>query len=332
MVRKINFGLGEGIILEHNTKIKIIDYLYSQIDASKHRFVILNNINKLKFLQNNEHYISPNFRGYNYFLIMIIIDNKKYCVAIDRKKLSYHRNQLDMNSINIVQINMNIPDTFYQGSIFDGKLIQSNNDYIFLVQDCFYLTGNNLLTMEMLEKINYLDNIFKMHFNKNINYCNNFNFKLNKLYTYYELTELIKIIMPEVKMPNNGITFFPKLSGINVVHIENKIDKTNNINITNNSEKIDNQSYNMISNFTEFLKSRTYSYEIGKTKQFYLTRTLIPDVYDISEQEDSIKLGIAHIPNLKISQYCEDNIKDKPEKFNCILCNKFKKWIPLTKK
>ena len=160
-----------------------------------------------------------------------------------------------------------------------------------------------------------------------MNYCNNFSFRLNKLYEYSELSELIFNVLPTLKIPNNGITFFPKLSGINVIHIEKKMEKPV---INNTIEKIDNKSYHIIYNFTDFLKNRSYSYENNeKTKQLYLTRTLIPDVYDLSEKENTTKIGIAHIPNLKISQYCNDNIKDKPLKFNCIMCNRFKKWIPI---
>ena len=60
-----------------------------------------------------------------------------------------------------------------------------------------------------------------------------------------------------------------------------------------------------------------------------LSRTIIHDVYDISENENGDKEGIALIPNLKTSQLCDDIINDKPVKFNCIFSMKFKKWIPL---
>jgi hypothetical protein len=61
----------------------------------------------------------------------------------------------------------------------------------------------------------------------------------------------------------------------------------------------------------------------------WLSRTIVPDVYDIFEKEDGDKLGIALIPNLKTSHMCDDLIKDKMVKFNCCYSNKFKKWIPL---
>jgi hypothetical protein len=260
---------------------------------------------------------------------MITIDNIKYCVAIDRKKLSYHKEQIDIKNISVIQINPTISDTFYQGTIFDGKLIKNNNDYIFLIQDCFYLMGNKILDMEMKQKINHLDNIFKVHFTKSSKYCANFNFKLNKLYEYSELKDFVYNILPTLSIPVNGITFFPKFSGINIVHIEKKNDKVT-INNTNSIPKIDSPSYHIIHEFVSFLKNRNYSYETGKIKELWLTRTQIPDVYDVSENDNSDKIGIAHIPNLKISHYCDNNIKDKPIKFKCVYCNKFKKWIPIT--
>ena len=123
MHKKIVFGSGDAIITDNETKFKVIEYLYSKIDLSKFRYIMLNNIQKLKFLQENEHYVLPNFRGYNYLLIMLTINNKYYCVVIDRKKLSYHKSQLDMKTLNVIQINLKTTDAMFKGSIFDGKLI-----------------------------------------------------------------------------------------------------------------------------------------------------------------------------------------------------------------
>lgn len=328
MLKKITFGNGEGHLIDFDTKIKIIDYLYSNLDLSKYRYIILNNIQKLKYLHDNEHYVSPNFRGYNYLLIMLTINCNQYCVAIDRKKLSYHKSQLDMQNIKLIKINLKTTDIIYNGTIFDGKIIQTNGEHIFLIQDCFYLMGKKMLEMEMSEKICQLDNIIKTHFKKEKQiYCTNFEFKLNKICKYDELKLMIENLS-KLLISTNGLIFYPKFSGINVLHIEKKIDKVN-INTTNN-EVIEQKSYHIINDFVNFLKSRIYSYETnGKTKVFWLSRTIIPDVYDISEKENGDKESIAAIPNLKISQLCDDIIKETPVKFNCIYSDKFKKWIPL---
>jgi hypothetical protein len=319
--KKIIFGNTDAIITNNEIKTTVINYLYLKLDLSKYRYNILNTIQKLNFLQDNEHYVSPNFKGYNYLLIMMKINDENMCFAIDRKKLSYHKNQLDIKNINIIQISLTVSDTIYMGTIFDGKLIQNKNENIFLIQDCFYLMGNKILEMEMIPKMTHVDSCLKNHFTKP--YCLNFEFKINKLYKYNELENLISNLS-KLSIQTNGIIFYPKFSGINILYIDKKIDKV---------DIIEQKIYNIQDNFVEFLKSRVYSYEYnGKTTSMWLTRTTIPDVYNIHEKENSIKLGIALIPNLRISHLCDEIIKDKPIEFNCIYSTKFKKWIPLHKK
>ena len=328
MNKKIVIGNSEGLLVDYDTKQKAIDWLYSKLDLQNYRYNILNNISKLKFLQDKEHYVSPNFKGYNYLLMMLKINDKNLCLAIDRKKLSYHKNQLDMKTIQIIQINVNTNDVMFHGTIYDGKIIKSNNQYVYLIQDCFYLMGNKILDLNMNEKMNRLDLNLKNNFKKDkISYCNNFEFKLNKLYNYNELEELINNLS-SLSVETNGLLFYPKMSGINVLYLDKKPDKVEID--SKNCEIIEQKTYDIIHNFVDFLKSRKYSYESnGKNKNLWLSRTIIPDVYDLTESESSEKIGIALIPNLKISQMCDDIIKDKPIKFNCIYSNKFKKWIPL---
>ncbi len=336
MSKKISFGSGESfLIYDVPTKQKILDYLYSNLNLSKHRFIMLNNVSKLEQLRDSEHYVSPSFKGFNYFLIFMNLEDskndmkpRKYCVAIDRRKLSYHKDQIDIKSVFMVKTIVKVSDAIFNGTIFDGKLIESSNKFIFLIQDCFYLMGKKLLDMEMSQKMGHLDNIMKMHFSES-NICDNFVFKLNKLYTYNDLKELIEKLIPSCSIPTQGLVFYPKYSGISIIHIEKKIDKVDIE--TNQQPAIESKTYDMIYNFVEYIKTRTYSYEKGsKTRKYWLSKSNIPDVYNISEKEDSERLGIAHIPNLKISHLCDDEVKeDKPCRFNCVYHTKFKKWVPV---
>lgn len=326
MHKKFTLGNGEAFLADFDTKTKIIDWLYSNLDLSKHRYVILNNTMKLKFLQETPHYVSPNFKGFNYLILFLTLNDKKYCVAIDRRKLSYHKNQLDMKTIQVIMVNVKTSDSIFRGTIFDGKLIQTNNEYIFLIQDSFLLMGTSMLDMKMDIKMNHIDTIMKTHFKKDKEkYCRNFEFKLNKLYNYDELENMITNL-PTMPFSTMGIIFYPPTSGITVLHMEKKIEK---VEFSSTTTNIEQKTYDIINNFVDFLKSRTYSYETGKNSIMWLSRTIVPDVYDIFEKEDGDKLGIALIPNLKTSHMCDDLIKDKMIKFNCCYSNKFKKWIPL---
>lgn len=326
----IKFGSSDVQLIKD--KNNIIDFLYSKIDLSKYRYNILNHLDKLKFLQENIHFVSPNYNGFNYLIIFMKLNNENVCVAIDRKKLSYHKNQLDMNVLQILKLDMKTNDTLYNGTIFDGKLVNNNNKYIFLIQDCFYMMGNKLLNMNMKDKMTHLNSIINNNFKDN--YSKNITFKINKLYNYDDIESLVNK-MDTLEYKSYGLIFFPQVSGITTLHIEKK-ETNNNTKETNNTKQItinnrdniEQKTYNIITNFVNFLKNRIYSYEEnGKTKILTLSKTEITDVYDIFDNTE--KLGIALIPNLRISHMCSELITDKPIKFKCIYCNKFKKWIPL---
>ena len=330
MSKKISFGSDEGYLLtDFSIKQKIVDYLYSSLNLSKHRFVMLNNVKKLEFLKDNEHYIAPSFKGFNYFLIFMTIDGKKYCVAIDRRKLSYHKDQLDLKFVFMVKVIAKVSENIFSGTIFDGKLIESNDKYVFLLQDCFFLMGKKMIDLEMEQKMGHLDNILKIHFSEP-NICSNFSFKLNKLWKYENVENLIRNVIPNCNISCQGLVFYPKYSGISIIHIEKKQEKL--VIESNQTQVIESKTYDLIYNFVDYLKTRTYPYEKGvKTRKFWLSKSNIPDVYNISEKENSERIDIAHIPNIKISHMCSEKIdENKPCKFNCVYHTKFKKWIPIS--
>jgi hypothetical protein len=330
MSKKISFGSDEGYLLtDLSIKQRIVDYLYTSLNLSKHRFIMLNNIKKLEFLKDNEHFVSPSFKGFNYFLIFMMLDGKKYCVAIDRRKLSYHKDQLDIKFVFMVKVIAKVSENIFSGTIFDGKLIESNNKYVFLLQDCFFLMGKKIIDLDMEQKMSHLDNILKIHFSEP-NICSNFTFKLNKLCKYQEIENLITNVIPNCNIVSQGLVFYPKFSGISIIHIEKKQEKLEIE--TNQTQVIESKTYDLIYNFVDYLKTRTYPYEKGaKIRKFWLSKSNIPDVYNISEKENGERIDIAHIPNIKISHMCSEKIdENKPCKFNCVYHTKFKKWIPVS--
>jgi len=63
MGKKIILGKSDAFLISENeVKSKVIDYLYNTLNLSKYRYVMLNNIQKLEFLKENEHYVSPNYK------------------------------------------------------------------------------------------------------------------------------------------------------------------------------------------------------------------------------------------------------------------------------
>jgi len=333
------FGTSDAIIINDlDLKNKIIDFIFSSIDLSNYRYNMLSNIQRLQFLKDNEHYVTPNFMGYNYLLLFLTIDGNKYCVAVDKQRLSYHKDQVFVKKVNMYKLLINASSSVFKGTIFDCKLINYSTNvdnktiykYFMLITDCFYLEGSKLIDMEMSQKVSHIDSVIKHQFT-NGSKCKNFVFKINKLNTYDELKNLTEKVIPSCNIKCQGLVFYPKYSGINVVFLDKRQDKVSISSSNNVNNTIESKSYDLIINMTKYLKCREYSYESsGKSKQLWLINTDIPDVYDVHEDVDKEKLGIAHIPNLKISHMCNEQIKDVPVKFNCRFDNSFKKWIPIS--
>ena len=326
MGKTITFGSNTGILItDRDDKKNIIDYLFNTLDLSKYRYNILNNLQRLKFLKQNKHYVSPNFRGYNYLIIFKKINGKKYAVAIDRRKLKYKREQIDINKVFIVSLKINPSQSIFRGTIFDGKLINIKKNYVFLIQDCYHLMGNNFISTELKQKMQLLDDLLNNQFSAP---HKNFTFKINKLYNYDELSTLVNQTIKNCSIPCQGLIFYPKFSGITMIYVERKNDK---IEISNESNEVNAPSYQMFQQLEKYLKQRNYSYETeGKRKTFWLKITDITDVYDMLDSENGEKIDIVHIPNLKTSHLCYNALKNgKKKQFNCIFYPKFKKWIPL---
>lgn len=334
--KNIRLGNYQAVFINDvSIKSNIIDFIFNSVDLSKFRYSMLNNLQKLNYLQKKPHYVAPNFKGFNYLIVFTLINNNKYCVAIEKKSLSYHKNQINPSKVVMYRVLINSNNSIFKGSIFDCKLIsklEKRNDkknlkFYMLIKDCFYLMGNQILDMEMKQKMKHLNNILDNNLGPNC--CKNFIFKVNKLWEYNKLPELIYKIIPESTLRCQGLMFYPHYSGVFTVYLENKNKK---IDITNtNNENVESKSLDLITNYTEMLKSRTYSYEKeGKTKKLWLKKTNIPDVFYIYEDLNDKKIGIAHIPNLKISHLCQEIFKEfNTAQFLCRYNKNFNKWIPV---
>lgn len=320
------FKLGNSeatVINDLSIKNKIIDYLFNSLEMSKYRFNMLDNLQKLNYLKDNIHYVSPNFKGFNYFFVFTSINNINQCFVIDKKKLSYHRNKVNAKFINIYRIKIKSSLSLYNGTIFDSKLIRKGSKYIMLIKDCYIMTGNNILTMEMTDKMKYINSVINTQFT---NSCRNFLIKVNRLYNYEEIDSIVNNIIPNCEIDILGLVFFPKYSGITTIYIEKKQEK---VDIQNNIQIIQSESYHLIKNIVEFLSQRKYSYENGKLIKLYIKRTEITDVYNLYDEND--KLGIAHVPNMKTSLMLQKEIKTENKyKAECVFNKKFNKYIPLS--
>lgn len=343
------YRLGNGtanIISSFNEKKEIIDYLFNKVTLSDYRFQMLKNIKDLEFLKKNDHFVSPNFNGINYLLIFMKLGEQHRTFLIDRRKLKYNKEHLDLKTFLILEVNFSAENTIYKGTIIDGKLLRlDNNKYVYICNDCYQLFGNSMVTQNLDIKYQTLDKIIASQMSSNP--CYNFSFKINKLYNYDKLDELINQIIPKAKLPINGIVFYPKKSGTILIFSENNHKKnnvtttaktTNDLNYPVTNFKVNNnltdESYHIVRDLSSYLKSRTptdkESFKHYKQKELILRKSDIPDVYFLYEDENKPQIGIAHIPNLKISSELNKIFENtKTQKFTCYYNKNFKKWSPL---
>ncbi|VVU95263.1 hypothetical protein CPAV1605_988 [seawater metagenome] len=344
--KNISFGCDNAqMINDIKTKKKLMDFLFNTINLSNYRYSFLNNYNRLKYLKENEHYVSPNFHGYNYLFIFTSVNGTNMAVMIDRRKLKYNQDHIDYNKLSCIKVDMKISKKMYNGTILDGKFIRSNNEYIFLIQDVYYLLGNSMLDTELSKKINILDSTINTYFANNP--CHNFNIKINKLYEYKDLDMMINKVMKGCKLLTNGIIFFSKYSGNSIIYLDKKEESSTNtkVQIVESGETVDmnttlkpDRLNDIIMNMKDYLHGRKYGYmveESDKMVQLEIRKTKIPDVFDIYLKKEDDKLeknGIALIPNMKTSHLCQNLFRNSDkEVMVCQYYSKYKKWIPLRK-
>ncbi len=342
MAFKIKYFKGKYKYVENlEEKQKIVDTLFESIDLSQFRYILLNESNyeeKFNSFKKNKHYISLHFKGSNYLLYFCTFDNKHCCFCIDRKTLKYNKDQIDYHKLLIIKLMLKANSNMFKGSIFNCRFSNINSIAQILITDCYELQGSkNILKMNLNEKLNLIKTNFNIYFSK----TENINLIINKIYDVN--SNIIKNLVDSInsyEIDCIGLIFYPDISGNELIFLEN--NNSNNItkNNTKQIEKLDISfvehkaiSENKIFNLAKILLNRTYSYEKeGDIKELFLKKTDITDVYNIFDLNKK-RLGIAYIPNLKISYLCYNNIKTNTDyyKFKCIFNKNKNKWIPLEK-
>lgn len=290
-----------------DVKSDIVDYLYNCLDIGKYKYRLLKTFNDLKELKEIEHHVSPNFSGKNSFIIFKKFKKGYYSILVDRKTLKYNKSSLDLKNVRFIPLNIKARAGIYDGTIIDGKLIKiENGKSVFMITDVFLLEGKNL-TEDKIE--NKLINI-KIYLDQNVRINKNLSkitFDINKLYNYDQIKEMVIEHKNHPSYNMYGIIFYPKKSGVTILF--NDLDYVNKpINCNDASVYVQ-------------LKKGDY-----------------PDVYETFILNDDNKLaraGIAYIPTLKLSQYCDQvfsSIKDNsPVIFKCIFNSDYQKWLPIEK-
>jgi hypothetical protein len=287
-------------------KKEVLTYFFDRINYYEYRYLMIKTIDDLKKNEKNIEYVIPHIKGEPYFLIFGSFNRKDVSYLIEKKKLKFNLDQCDINDIKIYQCNYKSTPKTYIGSIFDGRMINSHPNNIFLIQDCYYLDGIKMNAWKLEKKIDYIDEYISRNMKES-------NLKIRKVDHIGDIVELDKKISIS-KVDINGYIFLQGRSGVSYIFIDN-----------NNFSKNDELSVEQI-NDNKFIESVT---NINNDAIFLLKKDAKPDVYHIYDKENNL-IHFASIPDTKTSQLCYEALKNKDSAyFKCEMDSRWKRYKPI---
>ena len=287
-------------------------------------FLNKKNVNNLK---ENNFLVSLSTFGKKFVLFITKYNGKKYCIFINKKN----------DTMTVTQLKFT--DDIFLGTLFDGELVKNSDDkWIFLINDIAYYKGENIITKNFLDRQKIIDNILnnehefdldnetlyiskKNYFNYNNikdlveNYMNKLNYKCAGLYfkNMNNFSDNYLFIFPECrsdsKILNNGCTVDNKISN-NGCNVDNK-NSNNGCNVDNNDED------DLFKNVEIIKVERKIERKVEKnnlklektTCNFLIHPTVMPDIYELyckNNNNNIEKYNYAAVPDIETSNFLKN--------------------------
>lgn len=332
-----------------NLLSSILDYIYNSIDLSQYRYKIAEYESDLSIITKEKHMLSANFNGVNCLLIFVKIRERYHSILVERKTLSYNKNQLKPEAVKITPVNIRLSGTIYNGTIFDGSYIidKKTRNKIFVITDVYRFNGRDTCVDDIRHKMANLASYLESNIENDTN-LNNIKLTINKLYEPTDIQDLMIDMDKSKGVDFKGFVFYPIKSGTKLIYLNNNNKPIPNI---DDSQIVDKNKFNLKKNNVNKIDTEIMNTDIKKKKYTYICktndpvycilevrRTLSPDVYNIYCVEETKgymklkKLGIAFIPDKQSSLMCKDILNSKINGKALMKC-KFdpekNKWIPL---
>jgi hypothetical protein len=346
---------------ENNIKSYLLDYLYNKIEVAEHKYSLIKNIGDIYDLKSKKYYISANSCGINAIIIFMKKDGEHLSYLIDRRSISYNRQSLNKSAVRITEIKLAVDIKLYEGTIFDGIIIDSDSNIIgnsvnnenkmnFMVTDIFLLGGKSLINMDYKKKMYAISLMFEKLIS-NIDKKNNIIINISRPYEMNEIKELFnQNINNNLKKFNiKGITFYPQYSGTKLIYIFDKQDDKYKTELLEGKAKINLIGYENLEqeSFEYSDKKRIFKFELVNPEclddivlNLEMVKTNISDVYKlfgifVNYQDNKpifIKknIGFAYIPTYILSIKCKLYFLNKKSIIMSCTFNTLKnKWTPV---
>jgi hypothetical protein len=326
-------------------KSQLIDYIYSTVDISKFRYEMLEFTDDLPKLFNDKYNLTANFVGTNCLLVFTKIKGKFYAFTIDRKTLSYSKNKIDLDKVDLKYVSIETDSTIYNGTILDGILIKKGRNYKdqFIISDIYTFKGvdysNISLDVKLFEIKSYLETTTpQINLLKNRHkHFSGLDLGINKLYSMNDVDKFVNKVVPQLKdYKVRGINFYPEYSGTKLIYLFSNNKKTDQYNNSNNNSNNNNNEKKLTKyKFISSTVDPVYSVlEMKTTNTVDIYR--LYSVEKIKKNNKTMlkrkKMGIAYIPTTERSKWCQKILLESNKTsllVKCLFHDNKGKWEPI---
>jgi len=322
--------------------IKSIINSIGSFNLTSKYYTFLNKKNVNDLTENNFLVTLSTF-GKKFVLFMTIYNTKKYCIFINKKN----------DTMTVTQLKF--CDNIFLGTLFDGELIKNSEDkWIYLINDIAYYKGKNIITKSFLERQDIIDNIL----NNEHEYCidtETLYVSKKKYFEYQYIHSLVNKYAHYLNYKSSGL-YFKNINNFSDNYLFIFPECRSDSKILNNGITISNIKMNMededLFKDVEIIenKSEKSSMKLEKTtSRFLINPTVMPDIYELycKNTNNTIeKYSYASVPDIDTSNFLKNIFNDtydinediytKVQNNSAIYveCNYhklFKKWIPFKK-
>jgi hypothetical protein len=334
---------------DNYTKQQIINFIFSSVELSRFRYKIMEFQNELPELTKQKFMVSANFTGSNCLLVFMKIKEKYISCLVERKTLSFNKEQISLDKLNIMPVRVRLDPLIYNGTILDGTLLHKDRQKIYIICDAYLFRGANLTHDKINHKLINLTSYLTSNYDMS-NSSNNINLTLN---TLYDITDTEKLIFEDIPKSIGysikGIAFFPEISGTKYLFMFdncNKLQQKPKLD-TKPTDSKDKDKPSSPTHFEDVPDKKKKIRYVSKSDDdvlatFEVRKTDVPDVYKLFLVEKVVvngknglkskKMGIAYLPDTKCSVLCRNVVGSNPNSKALMVCkfsNDKNKWIPI---
>ena len=288
--------------IKNDIRHKLTTHLELMLNEKKFDILNCNDLEKLKDFS----LFTLSTTGNKYWLFLTTYNDRKYCVLINPKK-----DQMYL-------VRYRFENSLFSDTVLEGEAVKNEkgDKWYFLISDISVYKGIKIKNTSFDQRQDTLRLIMEKEYKEDE--ALNPMILINKPYLE---TNFVKHFMEE------QLKYIPfKVSGI--YFKSNDIYKNDLLYLIDKQKQIETKR--KIVKQTEKVMKKQEEQPIDGNSVLWVKKTDFPDVYEIFKKENSGKVGFASIPDLKTSQFMNEELSNVDGGFfECVWDDQFQKWRPI---